>query len=142
MKASTPDIEDADAIERGKAEFIVPGNRLFLVTDRDRECRARGRPSVGMCVVKNVFCSADTGRAFEDADEARLARSVLTEDDRDACCEVDLRAGLQAFTPSPTMTASRRTESKGLASGCLSSICGTSSKGSWASFFSDRNCFK
>src|ERR1039458_6322091 len=103
MKASAPRIEDAHTIERRDAEFVFPLNRLARGSNRNCEARTRRWPLVSTNIVENVLGGSEAGRAFQNPDETRFTRTVLSEDDCHAWSEIDLCAGLERVDAVPNL---------------------------------------
>src|SRR4029077_8686598 len=64
MKACTPCVEYAYAIERRNAELVFPRNRLSSSSNGDREARAWRRFRVRPYIVENVLGCPQAGGAF------------------------------------------------------------------------------
>ena len=97
MKAGTPRVENAHTIERANSKFVFPLDRLTSGSNRDSEGPVRRRSLIRTNIGKDLLGCSDTCRALQDADKARFTRTVLSENNRHAGSEIDLRAGLQCI---------------------------------------------
>src|SRR5690348_11151206 len=103
MKAGSPRIEYAHAIEWRDAKFVFPRNRLSCGANRDCKAPARRWAFMVTNIVKNVLGSPDAGRPFQDANETRFAGTILSEDDCHAWGEIDLCARLERIDAVPNL---------------------------------------